>query len=988
MRATEYTAGINGPKAMPAELPLASAYTYAVDLSADSAIAAGATTVRLSQPVFLYVDNFLNFPVGTRLPLGYYDPARSAWIPSQNGRVVKILNTSGGIAAIDADGDSTADDSASLASLGFTDLERRQLAATYSAGKVLWRSPISHLSPWDTNFPQSLPGDAIVPDPDSASGGAGGGSGGKHKDADKSCEQQGSIIECENQTLGERVGIVGTPFSLNYRSSRVPGRTTSTRVIIPLSGPSVPSSLVKIRLLIKVAGQQFEDSFPATANQQTVFDWDGKDAYGRVVQGVQLVTIYIGYVYGSTYRTPAAGDTSFGRPGGSPLTGDSTRVRNTIQRFQQTAVGTWDSRGVGLGGWSLDVHHSYDPIGRVLYLGDGSSRTAQTLGQTIRKVAGKIANSFGGDSGSASVASFRGPNGVAAGPDGSVYIADSFNHRVRRIGPDGVIHTIVGNGSTGSTGDGGPATAAELNAPADVAIGPDGSLYITDFDGSRIRRVDTNGIITTVAGTGTDGNTGDGGPATGAEISEPYGLAVGGDGSVYFTEFDSSRVRRVGPDGIIATVAGTGVSGFNGDSIPATTAELGRPIGLALGPDGLLYIADQGNSRVRRISAEGIITTVAGTGVFGFSGDGGAATSAKLAYPFAVAFANDGGMFIADYVNYLVRRVGPDGVITTIAGTGNDTPSGDGGTPLQAGVDPSTMAVTPNGDLYFGDPDHDQVWVITPTLPGVGEGDVLLASEDGGEIYRFDYQGRHLRTLDALTGSTRYNFAYDSAGRLATVADRNGNVTTVERDSDGTPTAIVAPFGQQTSIAVDSNGYIEVVANPAGESVHLTQSASGLLATRTDPVGGVSKYVYDSVGRLVTDSNAAGGAKIVTRTESDTAYTIALTTALGRTTKYMVQPLASGNATKRIFFDAAGLATATTITDDGATQSTSPDGTVSRAVAAADPRFGIHAPVLESLTVQLPSGLSSIIRRVRVDSLSDPNNPLRKLCTSESCASA
>jgi sugar lactone lactonase YvrE len=232
------------------------------------------------------------------------------------------------------------------------------------------------------------------------------------------------------------------------------------------------------------------------------------------------------------------------------------------------------------------------------------------------------------------------------------------------------IFTVAGNGSPGFSGDAGVATAAQLSGPNGVAVTADGGYLIADGTNNRVRRVAPDGTISTVAGTGTAGSTGDGGPATAAQLNTPFGLAVTADGGFLVTELFGQRIRRVSPGGTITTVAGTGTAGFNGDGIAATSAQINFPVAVAPTPDSGFLIADQFNSRVRRVSPGGTITTVAGTGTPGFTGDGGPATAAKISNPNGVAVTSDGGFLIGDTQNRRVRRVAAGGTITTVAGTG------------------------------------------------------------------------------------------------------------------------------------------------------------------------------------------------------------------------------------------------------------------------------------------------------------------------------
>src|SRR5262249_19115769 len=282
-----------------------------------------------------------------------------------------------------------------------------------------------------------------------------------------------------------------------------------------------------------------------------------------------------------------------------------------LWQIWQGSLERFDARPQGLAAWTLDVQHTYDPAGKILYEGNGTQRSAESSTLVIGTFAGtgNVGGNGQGDGGPATQASLQGPTRLAAGPDGSLYIVDSGYYRIRKVGPDGIITTVAGNGTGGFSGDGGPATQAQFNIPSDVALGPDGSLYIVDRNNYRVRKVGPDGIITTVAGTGTYWFSGDGGPATQAQLW-PVGGAVGPDGSLYIADFSSftGRIRKVGPDGIITTIVGTGVEGYSGDDGPASAAQLSGPTDLDLGPDGSLYFVD--GQRIRKIGPDGIITTV------------------------------------------------------------------------------------------------------------------------------------------------------------------------------------------------------------------------------------------------------------------------------------------------------------------------------------------------------------------------------------------
>jgi RHS repeat-associated protein len=965
IRATEYTVGPNGPKSMPAELPPTSAYTYAVELSADEAVTAGATEVRFDKPVFFYVENFLNFPVGGIVPAGFYDYRKAAWVPSDNGKIVKVLAINSGLAELDTDGSGQAADVTKLAALGITDAERQQLASLYAPGQSLWRVPMTHLTPWDCNWPWGPPEDAVPPNqPDPEQ---------KNPVEDPDCKG-GSVIECQNQTLGESISITGTPFTLNYRSDRVPGRKTFQTVKIPLSGSSVPASLSGIILKIRVAGRSYEYHYPASSNLDHEFIWDGLDAYGREVYGSQNVAISIGHKYGVVrYRTPAEAERAFSKAGGAGMTVNNARTLAAEVIFWQNHTTSLQYRHVakhGLGAWSLNLHHVYDPGGKVLLSGDGSQRTAYSIGTSIITTV---------------ASNLDGPHDVAVGPDGSIFIAETWNSSIRRVGPDGIITTVAGNGTYDYSGDGGPATSAVLNSPFGVAVGPNGSIYIADLNNNRIRRIGPDGIITTVAGNGNRGYGGDGGPATSAMLNAPFSVRVGPDGSVYIADTYNNRIRRVGPDGIITTVAGNGNQGYGGDGGPAANAVLNSPYGVAVGPDGNIYISDSSNNRIRRVGPDGIITTVAGNGN---GGDGGPAANAFLSYPFGVAVGPDGSIYISDGSRY-IRRVSPDGIITTVAGNGSQNHGGDGGPATSAGIEgPTGLVVGPDESIFIAEygiqnGPYSHIRRVGSAWPGVSLAEILIPSKDGSQLYVFNSSGKHLRTLNALTGATVFSFGYDSNGKLATVTDGDGNITSIERDSSGNPTAIVAPFGHWTTFSVDPNGYLSSITNPAGEAYRMTYTADGLLTSFTDPKGNASQFTYDESGLLTSDQNAVGGFSALFSTRSANSSLVTLTTALNRTTTYLTENFYNGQS--RTITRPTGATSVSFIGANGTTETSSPDGTIVTATKTPDPRFGMLAP-LESNTFKTPSGLTASLTKSRTVSLSVPGNPLSLASQSDSLA--
>jgi hypothetical protein len=261
------------------------------------------------------------------------------------------------------------------------------------------------------------------------------------------------------------------------------------------------------------------------------------------------------------------------------------------------------------------------------------------------------------------------PNGIAYDANGNLYIADTARNQIYEANLAGQLLIIAGTGTQGFTGDNGPAQQAQLNAPRGLAIAGDGTIYIADTGNQRIRSISPQGIITTIAGTGTAGFSGDNSPATQAQLNRPTALALDSTGALLFCDTGNQRIRRIS-SGQIITIAGTGTQGFSGDNGPATAAELDTPAGVAADAAGRVYVADSHNHRIRLISASNIITTIAGTGIEGYSGDNGPATQAQLALPQGLVLTSSGTLLIADANNQRLRAISPSGVVTTLAGNG------------------------------------------------------------------------------------------------------------------------------------------------------------------------------------------------------------------------------------------------------------------------------------------------------------------------------
>ena len=344
---------------------------------------------------------------------------------------------------------------------------------------------------------------------------------------------------------------------------------------------------------------------------------------------------------------------------------------------------------------------------------------AQTPG-TIQTVAGNGSLTFSGDGGPALQTGLNVPVDVYVDQAGNLFITDQFNNRIRKVAPNGTISTVAGTGVAGFSGDGGPAIDAEINTPTGIRGDSSGNLYIADVVNQRIRKVDSSGIITTFAGNGNKGYGGDGGLAINASFYNAVRVAIDPSGNVLVADQSDHRIRRIAPSGLITTIAGNGVGAFSGDGGPAINASLNNPTAVAVDGGGVIYISDQFNQRIRKIALDGTITTIAGDGSPGFGGDGGPANAAILNYPGGITVDAAGNLYFNDDINFRTRMIAANGTISTIAGSGTKGFSGDGGAALAAALNGNFgVALDLLGNMYIADSTNNRIREVYAAVPGL-----------------------------------------------------------------------------------------------------------------------------------------------------------------------------------------------------------------------------------------------------------------------------
>jgi trimeric autotransporter adhesin len=508
---------------------------------------------------------------------------------------------------------------------------------------------------------------------------------------------------------------------------------------------------------------------------------------------------------------------------------------------------------------------------------------------TLTRIAGNSRPGYSGDGGAATQAQLHAPAGLATDASGDIFIADTANNVVREVTPDGKIQTVAGNGTQGYSGDFGPATQAQLHSPSGVAVDGSGNLYIADSGNNAIREVTTDGNISPFAGNGLasyygDTSTSTPTPPPQAGLDDPQDVAVGPNGVIYIADTGNSFIRAVA-NGAINFVAGSGSVGFAGDggSATATTTNTGPgvalygPRAIAFDSAGNYYLADSGNGRIRKVNTKGIITTVAGNGTFAFAGDGSAATAANLSQPSGVALDSQGNIYIADTLNARIRKVSSSGTITTVAGNGLLSYSGDGGAATGAQLNgPLGIAADNSGNLFIADSQNGVVRIIkNGAIASVGGSTLLIprsvATDAAGNAYVADVQDNRVRkigtdgTVTTYAGNGTNGFAGDG-GPAANAQLSSPAAVAV----DGAGNLYIADLGNLRIRKVSTNGNISTVAGNGSQGYSgdggpaINANLNAPLGVAVDPYGNL--YVVDSASHVIREVTLDGNINTIAGT--------------------------------------------------------------------------------------------------------------------------
>ncbi len=949
VRFSEYTVGEFGRQAMPSPLPPNSAYTYAVEISVDEAEGrkvAGRDVV-FDEPVALHVDNFMDYPVGGGVPTGYYDNDASAWVAVPDGIIIGVLDVDDGMLVLDLNGDGVPATPAELAEWQITDAERAMLAQRFEPGDSFWRVQLDHFSTWDCNWPFGPDDDAIPPDSDVDI---------DDGDEDDPCTVDGCEINAFTQSMSETVDIPGMPGgSMGYDSQYMVGAAGSGPSLdIRLTPADLPQSLKHVVLEVEFLGNRFESLYPPLPNQTTAIPLVLLDPYFREREGSFPVKVRIGYVYEPVPQGSGGGggNGGFGRPGAGAITGDR-------ERFEVTLWWDWEDeltlksaqRSRETMSWRLPFQHMLEVETGTLYLGSGQRVSLFDRPEIIRTLAGSEDAGTGASGDPALGATLDDPAGVAVNAAGELYVADRGNHRIVRVDRLGNLEIVAGDGVPGDSGDGGPAVDAQLNTPSGLALLPDGRLAVADTGNHRIRVISEDGVISTLAGIGTAGAAGDGGPATAAQLNAPEDVTADPAGYFYIADTGNDRLRVVPPGGLIETWAGAGTSR---SAHRARDLQLIAPTGVVADAEGNVYVAESGEHRIWRLTPDGGVEPAAGSGQTDYNGENIPAEEANITVS-AIGLDRSGQLLIADPQNRRIRKVDANGTIATLAGNGDDGFALEQSVARRAALGwPNGVAVTPDNLVLFSQ--AHAVRRIARPFPTASEGEYVVPGPGGERLHVFDLDGRHLATRDALTGGTLYTLQYDGQGRVVSRTDAYGNVTTIERDAVGHPTALISPDGLRTEFSLDSSGRLETVTTPAGHVTEFSYDGDGLMQSKTNARGHRWDYEYDDDGRLVADDFPDGGGWTITRRGGGAWWETDFTTRLGRTTTYGMQKFADGSELRTVERP-DGAQSETWIGAAGDQVATLFDGTEVTTIEAPDPRFGVQVMREAATTVRTPSGL-------------------------------
>lgn len=915
VRATEFSK----PSAMPAPLPSRSGFTYCTELSVDGVDPHA--TVQFSAPVVVWVDNFLHFPSGERVPVGYYDRNRAVWVPSDDGRVVTLLdaNADGTVDGVDANHDGLPDD---LTGDGTTTDEVAGFASASGAvpGATFWRFLVDHFTPWDGNWPYDFPANAKPPPTKPPTP--------RTKNPCEGAVSPGSTFSCESGVLEQDIPIPGTPVTLHYSSDQTSGHRSA--VDVRATGDTVPASLQGIDVTMQVGDRVYRSTAPLAPSQYVHFDWDGKDAKGNPLPGKQTAKVRVAYHYPLDYTRTNAGANSraFGAAGVGVIGNRATAVGDLYQDFD-VALEAPSAPPLATG-WTVSGVHRLDPATNTVFRGDGSR---QHLGELQL----------------AKIPAFSRLIGTATrvGPDGNLYYIANAPYGVRRVTLDGTDTMAFGGGTIPYPAPDGTRSVDAQVHPWEFEILPDGSIVFIEFSGTNnttelFRRIGPDGILRTIASFPDN-------------LTRQYNWVaqtfdVAPDGTIHFA--GQTGFFELKPDGRVSPSNIAAVSGVAGT--------------VTVGPDGTLYRLEGGFfGRVRAIHPNG--TNVLCTTYFTNAtrivtdGQGRVYISASGDSTNTVTWAG-GGIYLWDGTTAGAKRIsGSFGENNSQRGswpehgmTLSDARMVGGNMELLPGVGLLVRAMTFNG------PSQELPWwklAAGGTLQSGLQSD--LPDDSGDVAHRFDPQGLHTATVDLITRVKLTDLQYAS-GQLVGLTDRFGGHTTFERDGSAVAVAVVGPDGLRTSLSVQ-NGLLTGITFADGTGYTFGYSPGGLMTSKLDPTGAQFRYGYDPIGQFTSATDAVGGVSTLSLAMTDGGLLSTHTDQAGRVTVHQLATGANDSSTRTKVAPSGAISTVQATDFAQGTVTTFPNGTSE--TLSWGSLAGVGVPMLSSASTSVPSVGTRVVTR-------------------------
>ena len=984
VRVTEYTVGERGPQAMPGPLTPGVLYTWAAELSVDEAMEAGAVSVEFDEPVLLHLDNFLDLPVGAIIPVGTYDRARGFWVPDPDGVNFGVVSHDGELADVDVDGDGSADPQ-HYAELGIDDDERRAIAARFAPGESFWRIHREHFSPVDANLAMDYSGilsgmrGRLSNKWGRDRRGPRNGWERREQRLQEACAKSGSIITCQNRTLGEVIGVAGAG-NLYYDSSRVWGRGSNRAFEFTMIDDAVLPLVSRVVVQVNIAGQHHEFEYTSSELEEDpvfAFEWDGNDGFGRQLQGTQRGVVRVSYDFPRTVVTRmmscsgscgsgspenAIGQsTSFGQTPGQQGSGlyveTGTRVV-TESIGLDVVLGGLDAQVAGLGGWTFGPHHTFDPAIKSMIKSDGTVLTGSNAERVDFGVDAEVEDftmlSNGSiawlESDTITVEDVDGVRQVIPVASGAEAVFTDMNDvlytrhyytgceevghcgRIIKHGEDGAEIPILGNGhicyTPGGCGEGELGAQAPMGELLAHAFAPDGSLYFIelpardDFEGRRavLRQLLANGRLKTLSSVG-DVAISDG--ALVHDVALPVvphsvkaSLAVSADGLVYFT---LNMTRHI--DDLTASGPTDVVWRLDGDGVVHRFLGGSEPFD----PQGEQRSADV---RVGEIEAIDVLP------------DG------RIVVAQGHGYGKLRGLLVVDeeHIDVLFGDFYQSSTSRCSQGYGSH---------IQVVVTPDSGVLCLSTEEI---PDTTSFLKVSSRAQ-----DTLYKVEDLAEreVYEFDGQGRHLRTTELSTGEELYSFEYDGAGLLTGIQGAAGRVG-FERDELGQVQAILGVDGARTQVSME-RGWLSQLEGPEGRKHAFTYGDGGLLVGMTDPAGRETTFTYDDGGALLTDRAPDGGVQTLTYEagDDDSSYAVELETGARRVYRYEVAGVDGGMRTRNI---EPGGAVTTLTQRVGSSELVTPDGVSIEEYSTTHPVFSGRRFTTDK-RMRTPAGLERTVSK-------------------------